>query len=274
MLGTVAPGKFVVSRHGEVLLSIVTIVRNDSPGLARTRASIAAQVGACDFEWLIVDGASNDGTAQLAQGFQEPYASVVSEPDEGIFDAMNKGLDRASGKYIVFLNAGDTFANTAVLARVAECLGRDDVDFLYGDSLEAFGSDRLSYRAAQGHGRMWYGMFGCHQAMYYRKSLIGAQRYDPRFRIAGDYRFTAEFLLKGARILRLHEALCVFDLTGASVLNKRRGRAENWVIQRDVLGLSVPRRILIRITYLVVAFITARAPRLFRALRFRHSHVD
>src|SRR5260370_14901705 len=88
---TAAPENFEASRQGEVLLSIVTIVRNDSPGLARTRASIAAQVGACDFEGLIVDGASNDGTAPLAQGFQEPYASVVSEADHASFDAMNNG---------------------------------------------------------------------------------------------------------------------------------------------------------------------------------------
>jgi putative colanic acid biosynthesis glycosyltransferase len=264
----------LASRQGEVQLSIVTIVRNDSPGLARTRASIAAQVGARDFEWLIGDGASNDGTAQLAQGFQEPYASVVSEADHGIFDAMNKGLERASGKFIVFLNAGDMFANTAVLARVAECLGPDEVDFLHGDSLEAFGGNRLSYKAAQGHRRVSYGMFGCHQAMYYPKSLIGAQPYDPRFRIAGDYCFTAEFLLKRPRILRLHEALCVFELTGASVLNKRRGRTENWIIHRDVLGLSLPGRILVRMAYEGAALLSGKFPRLYRALRFRHPHVD
>jgi hypothetical protein len=97
---------------------------------------------------------------------------------------------------------------------------------------------------------------------------------EPRFRIAGDYCFTAEFLLKRPRILRLHESLCVFDLTGASVLNKRRGRTENWVIQRDVFGLSLPRRVLVRMAYLGTALLSGKFPRLYRALRFRHSHVD
>ena len=255
-----------------VLVSIITIVRNDSPGLARTRASIAAQVGMSDFEWVVVDGASTDGTAQLALGLDEAYASAVSQPDKGIFDAMNKGLERAAGIFVVFLNAGDSFANPGVLRRVSEILSPNTVDFLYGDSLEAFAGDRLSYKVAQGHGRLSYGMFACHQAMYYRRSLIGDQRYDQRFRIAGDYCFTAQFLLKNPRILRLHEPLCVFDLTGASVVNKRRGRVENWAIQRDILRLSLARRLIIRGAYLASALLSGRFPKFYKFLRFRKSY--
>ncbi|HWS64706.1 MAG TPA: glycosyltransferase family 2 protein [Steroidobacteraceae bacterium] len=255
-----------------LLVSIITIVRNDSPGLSRTRASIAAQVGVSDFEWVVVDGASTDGTAQLALGLDEAYAWAVSEPDKGIFDAMNKGLARAAGAFVLFLNAGDSFANVDVLSRVSKILSSNTIDFLYGDSLEAFAGDRLSYKVAQGHDRLHYGMFACHQSMYYRRSLIGDQRYDPRFRIAGDYCFTAQFLLKNPRVLRLHEALCVFDLTGASVVNKRRGREENWVIQRDVLRLSLPRRLIIRGAYLVSALLSGRFPKFYKMLRFRKSY--
>jgi putative colanic acid biosynthesis glycosyltransferase len=261
-----------VSKSVAVLVSIVTIVRNDSPGLSRTRVSIAAQVGMSDFEWVVVDGASTDGTAQLALGLDEAYASSVSQPDKGIFDAMNKGLERAAGTFVVFLNAGDAFANAGVLERVGKDLSANTIDFLYGDSLEAFAGDRLRYKVAQGHGRVHYGMFACHQAMYYRRSLIGDQRYDPRFRIAGDYCFTAQFLLKNPRVLRLHEPLCVFDLTGASVVNKRRGREENWVIQRDVLRLSLPRRLIVRGAYLVSALLSGRFPKFYKMLRFRKAY--
>ena len=110
--------------------------------------------------------------------------------------------------------------------------------------------------------------------MYYRLSLIGDQRYDPRLRIAGDYCFTAQFLRKKPRILPLHEALCIFDLTGTSVLNKRRGREENWLVQRDVLRLSLPRRLMIRGAYLCTAVLSGRFPALYRFLRFRASHVN
>jgi putative colanic acid biosynthesis glycosyltransferase len=250
------------------LISVVTIVRNDRPGLTRTRTSIASQ-SFRDFDWLIVDGASTDGTAQYAQSFEEPYASVRSEPDTGIFDAMNKGLERATGEFVLFLNAGDTLVNSAVLEVVAYRLRRGDVDFLYGDSLEAFGGSQLNYKVAKGHHRLTYGMFACHQTMFYRRSLIGAQRFDCRFRVSGDYAFTAWFLTKRPRIERVDQALCIFDLTGTSVFNQRRGREENWQVQRDILKLSLSRRCAVRVTYVCSALLANRAPSLYKRLRFR-----
>jgi putative colanic acid biosynthesis glycosyltransferase len=250
------------------LISVVTIVRNDRPGLVRTRTSIASQ-GFRDLEWLIIDGASTDGTTQYARSLDESYVSVLSEPDTGIFDAMNKGLERATSEFVLFLNAGDTLVNNAVLELVASRLRRGDVDFLYGDSLEAFGGDQLKYKVAKGHNRVTYGMFACHQTMFYRRSLIGAQRYDCRFRVSGDYAFTARFLIKKPRIERVDQALCIFDLAGTSVSNKRRGRKENWQVQRDVLELSLLRRCAIRVAYVCSALLANRLPVLYKMLRFR-----
>jgi putative colanic acid biosynthesis glycosyltransferase len=250
------------------LVSIVTVVRNDKPGLVRTRTSIASQ-SFRDFQWLIVDGASTDGTAEYARSLDESYVSVRSEPDGGIFDAMNKGLERATGDFVLFLNAGDTLANAAVLEHVGGRLRRGNVDFLYGDSLEAFGGDRLVYKTARGHQRVSYGMFACHQTMFYRRSLVGPQRYDCRFRVSGDYAFTAQFLTKTTRIERVDQALCIFDLSGTSWSNQRRGRKENWKVQRDVLKLSLLHRCAIRGAYLCSAFLVNRLPILYRALRFR-----
>jgi len=249
------------------LISVVTIVRNNSAGLNKTRASIAEQ-SFRDLEWIVVDGASTDGTAELAASLSENDCVAISEPDDGIFDAMNKGLERATGKFVLFLNAGDILANSGVLADVSREL-TEDIDFLYGDSLEAFGGGRLIYKAAKGHERVNYGMFACHQTMYFRRSVIGAQRYDPRFRIAGDYCFTAEFLQKHPRIRRVDAALCVFDLTGASNINRGRGRQENWRVQKEVLGLSLLRRCAFRTAYLLSSLLAVRMPRLYAALRFR-----
>jgi putative colanic acid biosynthesis glycosyltransferase len=234
----------------------------------RTRTSIASQ-SFRDFDWLIVDGASTDGTAQYAQSLDEPYVSVQSEPDSGIFDAMNKGLERATGEFVLFLNAGDTLVNNAVLECVASRLRRGDVDFLYGDSLEAFGGDQLIYKVAKGHQRVTYGMFACHQTMFYRRSLIGAQRYDSRYLVSGDYAFTAQFLTKRPRIERVDQALCIFDVTGTSVSNQRRGRQENWKVQRDVLELSLLRRCAIRVAYICSALLANQVPVLYKMLRFR-----
>jgi glycosyltransferase involved in cell wall biosynthesis len=98
-------------------LSIVTICRNDRPGLERTLASIRAQTWR-DFEVELVDGASTDGTADFVRALSEPWLHVTSEPDRGIFDAQNKGWRRARGAYCLFLNAGDALAAPDALARV------------------------------------------------------------------------------------------------------------------------------------------------------------
>ena len=253
------------------LLSIITVVRDDLAGLERTRSSVAAQLFQ-DLEWLIIDGASTDGTAQFARGILEPPVSVVSEPDRGIYDAMNKGLDLAAGDYVLFLNAGDTLVSPATLDRVARRLRHGVVDFLYGDSFEDRSASSRAYKSARSVAGVGYGMFGCHQAMYYRRSLIESQRYDPVLRIAGDYRFTAEFLRKQPRIVKMEEALCVFELSGASMLDRRRGRRENWLIQRDVLGLSLPRRCLVQAAYLCSAALKKSLPFVYGKLRFRRQH--
>jgi glycosyltransferase involved in cell wall biosynthesis len=98
-------------------LSIVTICRNDRPGLERTLASIRSQTWR-DFEVELVDGGSTDGTMDLVRALSEPWLHVTSEPDRGIFDAQNKGWRRARGTWCLFLNAGDSLAGPDVLARV------------------------------------------------------------------------------------------------------------------------------------------------------------
>lgn len=250
------------------LISIVTIVRNDSPGLLRTRASITCQEWR-DFEWLVVDGASTDGTAQLALGIDDAFVRAYSEPDEGIYDAMNKGLTLATGQFVVFLNAGDALADSGLLKRVAARLTETDADFLYGDSLEAFSSVQPICKLARGHQHVRYGMFACHGAMYYRRALIGEARYDTTYRISGDYCFTAEFLKKLPRIAQVDEPLCIFDLSGVSSMNRRRGRAENWRVQREVLSLSLMHRCAIRAVYLGTALLATYFPGVYKVLRFR-----
>lgn len=250
------------------LVSIITIVRNDLNGLRKTHASVLSQ--RCkDHEWIIVDGASTDGTAGHALTLAGPQTSVVSEPDKGIFDAMNKGLDRAQGEFVVFMNAGDTFKDEQTLATVVKALRSGAVDFLYGDTLQQYAGDQLIHKVARGHLKLGYGMFACHPSMYYRRAVIGGMRFNPAFKIAGDYEFTSRFLRKTSLIVRLDTALSIFDLTGTSVQNKARGRTENWQVQRDVLGVPLTRRVATRLTYLLTSVLNDHFPGVYRWLRFR-----
>lgn len=98
------------------LFSIITVTLNNLPGLRKTRDSVTAQQFQ-DFEWLVVDGGSSDGSVEF---LQDCTANFTSAPDKGPFDAMNKGLERARGQYLLFLNAGDTLAAPDVLRQIAQ----------------------------------------------------------------------------------------------------------------------------------------------------------
>jgi putative colanic acid biosynthesis glycosyltransferase len=206
--------------------SIITITRNNLTGLRRTAASLATQI--CrDFEWIVIDGASNDGTP----GFlATTSAQWLSEPDHGIYDAMNKGLARAAGDYVLFLNAGDVLADAAVLADGLAL----DADFIYGD-----GHEGGRIKRAHAHKNLLWGMFTYHQAMLYRRAAIGALRYDTLYKIAADYKFTAQFLRGGASALYWPRVMCDFEPGGLSQTAAAAGRRELAAIRTE-LGLCPP----------------------------------
>lgn len=197
------------------LFSIITVTRNNLAGLKKTAESVAAQT-VTDYEWVVIDGASDDGTREYLQDAAATYWS--SEPDQGIYDAMNKGLARAKGDHLIFLNAGDIFADSHTLETIARHAG---ADFIYGDAREDH-----HYKRGRSHKRLKYGMFTHHQAMAYRRTTIENLRYDTSYKIAADYKFTIEALKKSETISYIPQELCVFESGGVSQINPARGRRE------------------------------------------------
>lgn len=204
--------------------SIITVTRNNLDGLKNTAESLQWQT--CrDFEWIVIDGASTDGTPPY---LDKTDARWISEPDKGIYDAMNKGIDRARGDYVLFLNAGDTLAVPDVLEKIDVMI--EDEDFIYGDSIEG---DHI--KPARPHTQILTGLITHHQAILYRRARLGALRYDQRFKIAGDYRLTLEFLrLPGIRALYCPFPVCIFEQGGVSQVQFRRGRIEQFIIRREL----------------------------------------
>lgn len=171
------------------LISIVTICRNAAGTIGRTAASVRAQ-DFDDYEHLIIDGASRDETLAIARTEGSDNMRILSEPDKGLYDAMNKGLRLARGEYIIFLNAGDKFHSHSTLRMMAEATG-PETDIVYGDTVlvDDFGTvlgprhhsaperlDRESYKQ---------GMLVCHQAFLVRREL--APEYDLQYRFSADY---------------------------------------------------------------------------------------
>ncbi len=165
------------------LLSVIIVCRNPGPRLRDTLASLWTQQPA-NFEIVIVDGASTDGTREWLESQRTRLGAFVSEPDSGVYAAMNKGVARARGDWVLFLGADDRLASGDVLARTSVILTVTESDVLVG---EAIYSDGRIYRFATA-GRAIRRNFVHHQATFYRRSLLtGDGKFDETLRIMGDY---------------------------------------------------------------------------------------
>lgn len=213
--------------------SIITVTRNNLAGLKKTGDSVQNQT--CrDFEWIVVDGASTDGSASW---LKTASAHWISEPDDGIYDAMNTGIRLVSGDFLIFMNAGDVFAEPESLTKILRAIAASPArpDFIYGDSLET--SDRsIIAKPARDCSKIKCGMPTHHQAMLYRREAVGDLRFDTKYKIAADYKFTAQFLQKIGNTLCLGFPVCVFDSGGISQQRVRQGRNEMFRVRRE-LGL-------------------------------------
>jgi putative colanic acid biosynthesis glycosyltransferase len=250
--------------------TVITIGWNDLPGLRETRASVCAQTFS-DFEWIIVDGGSTDGTIEYLEELDQPNCVWSSERDEGLYHAMNKGLERASGDYVVFMNSGDRFAGRDVLYRADALLAQKEgqIDLLFGDAYEQNSDGEMLLKKAHPISSIKRGMFTHHQSIFYARRAIGETRYDCGFRIAADYHFTSVLVARGATSFYLEHPLSVFQRGGCSETNAGIGRRENLAVQKDVLQVGLSRRTINHVSFLISAFLRTRMPGLYERLRYQ-----
>lgn len=174
------------------LISVITITYNAAGCLQPTMESVAAQTFR-DFEHLVIDGASKDNTIAIARSFEG--TRILSEPDRGLYDAMNKGLRLAQGDYVIFLNAGDAFHAKDTLEKYAAAARRGD-HIIYGDTVivdserKIIGKRHLTAPAHLDKKSFAQGMLICHQAFMVRRDL--APTYDTSYRFSADYDWTVK----------------------------------------------------------------------------------
>lgn len=184
-----------------IKFTIVTCIYNAANACRRTFDSVIAQTYPY-VEHLIIDGNSKDGTLPLAWDYQEENAareslhdiSITSEPDRGLYDAMNKGIGKATGDYILFLNAGDTFPNPDTLEQIANGIGDGEQlpAVLYGDTdiVDEQGKFIRHRRLSPPEELSWHsfkqGMLVCHQAFYARTDIAKQVPFDLKYRFSAD----------------------------------------------------------------------------------------
>jgi glycosyltransferase involved in cell wall biosynthesis len=218
-------------------ISIITVAYNSADTIAETMDSVASQTYA-DLEHLVVDGASKDDTVKIAQAHSTPCTRITSEPDRGIYDAMNKGLTYAIGDIVCFLNADDAYADPEVLSRVAHEMQLHSLDALFGDvvffkagmperNVRRYRSDRFCPDL------LAYGWMPAHPALFMKRSIyqkLGGFR--TQFRIAGDFDFVVRAFAKGQLRYR-YLPLIMVRMQSGGVSNA--GLRSKWLLNQEVL---------------------------------------
>ena len=225
-----------------MLFSIITVTYNAEQVLPPTLKSVNEQ-SFRDFEYLVIDGASTDATLQLVNDAAITGTVVWSEPDKGLYDAMNKAIDRARGQYLIFLNAGDAFASPEALALIAR-YAKDSPDVIYGQT-QLVDSNRqvvgMRHLTAPQH-LDWKsfkdGMLVCHQAFIARRELC--PHYDMSYRFSADYDWCIKVLRKSDKTAYAGDQPIISFLTdGLTTQNHKRSLKERYRIMCHYYG-TVP----------------------------------
>lgn len=203
----------------EKKLSIITINLNNAAGLYKTIESVVNQTFT-EYEYIIIDGGSTDGSIEAIKEHQERITFWVSEPDKGIYNAMNKGILKANGEYCLFLNSGDWFADENVIEDFCNLRYEDDV--IIGDIYLVNNEDITLLKAvskeAFGFEHFYSGNCLPHQSSFIKRELFRSYGlYNERFLIASDFEFFVKVLLtKNATYNYFERVVSYYDLTGIS----------------------------------------------------------
>jgi glycosyltransferase involved in cell wall biosynthesis len=184
-----------------VTISIITVSYNSATTIAETLESIARQDYA-NFEHLVIDGGSTDGTLEIVRAWEKHAIRLVSEPDEGLYDAMNKGLVLASGDVIGFLNSDDFYSDASVLKRIAGAFQDDSIQAVYADLIYVSQNAQRVVRYwrsnAFRNGAFGLGWSPAHPTFYVRKAVVAEHGlFDRSFRLAADVDLMMRYLELG-----------------------------------------------------------------------------
>lgn len=236
-----------------VKVSVITVVWNAAAELERTLSNLAAlDRSAAELEVVVIDGASTDGTPEVMERYRDLISYGVSEPDGGLYDAMNKGIRAATGDYLWFVNAGDTVYDAEVLTKIfgpdSPLAADGPADIYYGETVvvapegEILG---LRKKRLPERGLTWRslerGMVVCHQSFIVRRSV--APLYDTqRYTLAADIDWVIECLKRASSVKDTGLILSCFTTGGVSTRRRRASLRERWDIMRRHYGL--PRTLL------------------------------
>lgn len=198
--------------NSKLKISVVTVSYNAAETIEETIQSVVNQTYD-NIEYIIIDGGSTDGTVDIIKKYADCITYWISEPDKGIYDAMNKGIAVASGDYINFMNAGDRFVNSKIVDLLSKQIVESD-DVIYGNWKIDDYSSQIRY--PRNLNNMKFGSCLCHQSTFTKTSLLKLQGYDTSYRIAADYEKACDLYTKGYKFKYINEVIADYSIDGVS----------------------------------------------------------
>jgi len=220
--------------------SIITINFNNKEGLRKTLDSVVCQTFT-DYELIVIDGGSTDGGAALLEEYGKYITFGVSEPDKGVYNAQNKGVQHASGEYCIFMNSGDLFYDSHVLENVSAEL-ENGIDIAVGDTYFYKDESENRYVHAPEYITLWRVYIGInHQSAFIKRQLLLENPYDETLKICADWKFWLQELVKNERSYQhLNIIVAQYDLNGVSY-NEDTRLAEEHSVMRQLFPQAIVR---------------------------------
>lgn len=222
-------------------LSIITINFNNATGLKKTIQSVVSQ-SSQDFEYIVIDGGSTDGSVEIIKTFESKITYWISEPDKGIYHAMNKGINIAKGEYCQFLNSGDWLLSKDVTEKMLSQLPQSSI--IYANKIREYDGIQKKEKSYQGRQITLLDLYNStifHASTYIKRSLFDKYGlYDESLKIVSDWKFYLITVgLNGESVAYKDIDLVWFDSTGISSINKELDRKE----RNEVLENTIPANI-------------------------------
>ena len=215
------------------LISIITIVYNDEVHIEKTLISVLNQTYT-PIEYIIIDGNSKDNTLNIIKTYSDRISKIISEPDKGLYDAMNKGLKNATGDYVLFMNSGDTFYTNTTVNNVFKNF--ENADIYYGDTqiVNSKGIDLGHRRLRPPKALNWksfkQGMLVCHQSIFIKRKL--ADLYNLKYKFSSDFDWVIKALKKSKKIKNTELIISKYLSEGITTNNRKKSLIERFKIMR------------------------------------------
>ncbi len=214
-------------------VSVVTVTYNAEQYLEETIQSIITQHYS-DIEFIIIDGGSEDGTIEIIQKYQKDIAYWISEPDQGIYDAMNKGSAQATGEWINFMNAGDGFVDSHSVEMVLGQIS-DDIELVYGNTrfIDESGEELYIQIGKDVKDFLWKGIGFNHNSLFCKTALMKEHPFDTYYKIVADSEFLIWAQEQGKKFCHLNMLINYFVIGGISHDQAALRLVERWKLVSD-----------------------------------------